>query len=228
LAQYLVSSRNDLANSYYWFDFYLYTLQNIFVAGTDTSAGTIIWAMAELARNPSVMKKTQDEIREVIGMKGKVEESDLPQFQYLKLVVNETLRLHPPAALLLPRESMQHCKINGYDICPKTRVFVNVWAIGRDKYAWENPEKFSPDRFMGSSVDYKGQCFQYLPFGGGRRMCPGMQMGIMMVELALANLLYVFNWELPLGMTKEDIDMSEALGVGTRKRTDLYLVPTKN
>ena len=88
----------------------------------------------------------------MIGSKGKVEESDLPQFQYLKLVVIETLRLHPPAALLLPRELMQHYKINGYDIYPNTRASVTVWGIGRDKYVLENPEKFSPDRFMGIST----------------------------------------------------------------------------
>lgn len=180
--------------------------------------------MAELARNQIVMRKAQDEVRKVIGKKGKVEESDLPQLQYVKFVVNETLRLHPPLSLLIPRETMQHCKINGYNVRPKTRVFVNAWAIGRDEDTWEKPEEFNPDRFIGSSVDYKGHYFQFLPFGAGRRVCPGIQFGAATVELALANLLYAFNWELPLGVKKEDIDMYEAPGLITHKKTALSLL----
>jgi len=184
--------------------------------------------MVQLARNPSVMKKAQEEVRNVIGKKGKVEESDLPQLQYLKFVVNETLRLHPPLPLLIPRETMQNCKINGYNVNPKTRVFVNVWAIGRDGDAWENPEEFNPDRFIGSAVDYKGHDFQFLPFGAGRRVCPGIQFGAATVELALANLLYSFNWELPPGMNKKDIDMHEAPGLVTHKKIALSLVASNH
>ena len=203
-------------------------MQNIIIAGTDTSAATVIWTMTELARNTGVMRKAQDEVREVIGKKGQVEESDLLQLQYLKFVVNETLRLHPPLPLLLPRETTQHCEINGYHVSPRTRVFVNVWAIGRDENAWENPEEFNPDRFSESSVDYKGHDFQFLPFGAGRRICPGINFGTATAELALANLLYAFNWELPLGLKKEDIDMYEAPGIATHKKIDLCLMATNN
>lgn len=199
-------------------------LMNIFVGATDTTAATITWAMAELARNQNVMRKAQDEVRKVIGKNGMVKESDLPQLQYVKFIVNETMRLHPPVPLLIPRETIQLCEINGYSIRPKTRVFVNVWAIGRDEDAWEKPEEFNPDRFTGSLVDYKGHCFQFLPFGAGRRVCPGIDFGVANVELALANLLYSFNWELPSGMKKEDIEMYDAPGVIAHKKTALNLL----
>ncbi|XP_020252853.1 cytochrome P450 71A1-like isoform X2 [Asparagus officinalis] len=203
-------------------------LMNIFIAGTDTSAATVIWAMSELMRNPAVMKKAQRTVREVVGNKGKVEEADLPKLRYIRFVINETLRLHPPLPLLIPRETTQHCKINGYDIDPKTRVFVSAWAIGRDEESWENPEEFNPDRFIGISVDYKGHDFKFLPFGAGRRICPGINFGVASAELALANLLNAFNWELPPGTRKEDIDMFEAPGVVAHKNTDLCLVAANN
>ncbi|CBI16811.3 unnamed protein product, partial [Vitis vinifera] len=126
-------------------------LMDLFLAGVDTGAITVAWAMTELARNPGIMKKAQAEVRSSIGNKGKVTESDVDQLHYLKVVVKETLRLHPPAPLLLPRETMSHFEINGYHIYPKTQVHVNVWAIGRDPNLWKNPEEFLPERFMDNS-----------------------------------------------------------------------------
>ncbi|KAH7652951.1 Costunolide synthase protein, partial [Dioscorea alata] len=193
-------------------------LMDMFLGGTDTSAATLEWAMAELMRCPSTMKKVQDEVRGIIGNKGKVEESDLQQLQYLKLVIWETLRLHCIAPFLLPRESRKDCKVFGYDISKNTRVLVNAWAIARDPKLWENPEVFMPERFEGSTINYKGQHFEFIPFGAGRRMCPGMQLGIVIVEIALANILYHFNWELPFGMCYEDIDMTETFGVVLHKK----------
>ncbi|RVX04313.1 Cytochrome P450 71B34 [Vitis vinifera] len=183
------------------------------------------WAMTELARNPRIMKKAQVEVRNSIGNKGKVTEGDVDQLHYLKMVVKETLRLHPPAPLLVPRETMSHFEINGYHIYPKTQVHVNVWAIGRDPNLWKNPEEFLPERFMDNSVDFRGQHFELLPFGAGRRICPGMYMAIATVELALANLLYRFNWNLPNGMREADINMEEAAGLTVRKKFALNLVP---
>ncbi|KAF9600312.1 hypothetical protein IFM89_006625 [Coptis chinensis] len=203
-------------------------LMNIFFGGVDTSTSTMTWAMTELVRKPETMKKVQYEIRNCIGKKGKVEESDINQLQYLKMVVKETLRLHPPGTLLGPRESMNHCNINGYDIFPKTRVMVNVWAIGRSSEYWENPEEFFPERFMNKSIDFRGQDFEFLPFGSGRRVCPGMNMGLATIELALANLLYSFNWELSIGVVKEDINMDEQYGVTVCKKFPLHLVPIKH
>ncbi|XXG72383.1 hypothetical protein AAC387_Pa07g1493 [Persea americana] len=199
---------------------------NILVAGTDTGSATLTWAMTELVKNPKVLKKAQDEVRRVIGRKNKVEESDILQLQYLKLVVKETFRLHPPTPLLLPRETIRHCKIDGYDILPKTLVFINAQAIGRDPDCWQHPNEFMPERFMGNEIDYKGQHFEFIPFGAGRRICPGMLFGTTSVELALANLLYLFNWELPSGTNIEDLDMSEAPGITTHKKYGLLLVAT--
>ena len=145
------------------------------------------------------------------------------------MIVKETFRLHPPATLLLPRETMSQFKINGYDIYPKMLVQVNVWAIGRDPKYWENPEEFIPERFMDNSIDYKGQNFELLTFGSGRRGCPAIYMATTIVELALANLLYCFNWKLPDGIKEEDINMEEEAGFSltTNKKTALNLVPIK-
>ncbi|KAH7515700.1 hypothetical protein FEM48_Zijuj10G0054300 [Ziziphus jujuba var. spinosa] len=147
----------------------------------------------------------------------------------LLMIIKETLRLHPPAPLLIPRETMSHFKINGYDIFPKMLIQVNAWAIGRDPEYWENPEEFIPERFTNNSIDFKGQDFEFLPFGSGRRICPGMYMGTTTVELGLANLLYRFDWKLPDGMKEEDLNMEEKAGISLTisKKTDLQLVPIK-
>ncbi|XP_022151974.1 cytochrome P450 71B34-like isoform X2 [Momordica charantia] len=198
-------------------------IMDIFIAGVNPGAGTIIWAMAELIRNPRVMKKLQYEIRSCIK-EDQVKESDLEKLQYLRMVVKEVLRLHAPAPLLLPRETMSHFKLNGYDIAPMVHLHVNVWAIGRDPDSWSNPEEFLPERFMESCVDFRGQNFELLPFGAGRRSCPGVNMGAITVELILANLLLCFDWKLPDGM-KEDVDMEEDAGLTVAKKSPLKLVP---
>ncbi|GKV14626.1 hypothetical protein SLEP1_g25469 [Rubroshorea leprosula] len=202
-------------------------LLNIFLGGIDTTAITVLWAMAELVRKPRLMRKAQIEIRNYVGNKGRVTEDDLDQLQYLKIVVKETLRLHPPVPLLVPRETMSPCKIGGYDISPKTVIQINAWAIARDPKYWTNPEEFSPERFADSSVDFKGQNFEFLPFGSGRRVCPGILLGIITAELLLANLLYCFDWKIPDGMKEEDINMEEEVGASLTvgKKTPLLLVP---
>ncbi|KAJ6829381.1 cytochrome P450 71A9-like [Iris pallida] len=199
-------------------------LMNIFIAGSDTSSASIEWTMAELMRHPSVMRKAQNEVRSVVGKKGKVEESDLDRLQYLKCILKEVFRVHPTVPLLVPRETIQHCRVDGYDVPAKTRLLINTLAIGRDASIWKRPEEFDPERFVGSDIDFKGHDFELIPFGAGRRICPGMGVGILVVELALANLLYSFNWELPKGTTKADIDMNEAPGVTVHRKSHLYLV----
>ncbi|XVF21714.1 hypothetical protein REPUB_Repub12eG0114000 [Reevesia pubescens] len=202
-------------------------IMDLFLAGVDTNTATVNWAMAELARNPRVMKKAQDEVRTFAGKNGIVTEEDIDQLLYLKMVVKETLRLHPPLALLLPRETMSHFRINGYDIQPKTLIQVNVWAICRDPMFWKNAEDFFPERFSNSSIDFTGQHFELLPFGSGRRSCPGINLATRIVELALANLLHSFDWEIPFAMKGKDIDMEEAAGPSPTitKKTALHLVP---
>ncbi|XP_057736953.1 cytochrome P450 71D9-like [Arachis stenosperma] len=198
---------------------------NIFGAGGGTTATTIDWAMAEMIKDPTIMKKAQVEMRENFNKKGSVDETCLHKLKYLKSVVKETLRLHPPVPLLLPRECRSECDINGYHIPEKSKVIVNAWAIGRDPNYWSEPERFYPERFLDSSIDYRGNNFEYIPFGAGRRMCPGSALGVINVELALAYLLYHFDWKLPSEMRSEELDMTEALGVTVRRKDDLQLVP---
>jgi cytochrome P450 len=188
----------------------------------------MIWAMTELVKNPKLIKKVQGEIREQLGSnKARITEEDIDKVPYLKMVIKETFRLHPAAPLILPRETMAHIKVQGYDIPPKRRILVNVSAIGRDPKLWTNPEEFDPERFMDSSVDYRGQHYELLPFGSGRRICPGMPMGIAAVELGLLNLLYFFDWKLPDGMTHKDIDTEEAGTLTIVKKVPLQLVPVR-
>ncbi|OAY50485.1 cytochrome P450 83B1-like [Manihot esculenta] len=209
------------------FDHIKAVLMNVFVAGTDTSAATVVWAMTLLMKNPMAMKKAQEEVRKLVGKKGFVEEADCQQLPYLQAVIKETMRLQPTAPLLLPRESMENCVLDGYDIPAKTIVYVNTWAIGRDPEIWENPEEFNPERFINSSIDLKGQDFELTPFGAGRRICPGMFMGLANVEVSLANLLYKFHWEMPVGMKKEDLDMDVQPGIAMHKKNALCLMARK-
>ena len=178
-----------------------------------------------MMKNPRVMKKAQDEVRQVFNTKGSVDETSLSEMKYLKCVVKETLRLHPSAPLLLPRECREEFEINGYKIPAKTRVLVNAWAMGRDPRYWIDPESFVPERFLDSSIDFKGTNFEYIPFGAGRRICPGMLFGLINVELPLAMLLHHFDWKLPEGMNHEDLDMTESFGVTVCRKQDLNLIP---
>ncbi|CAN1169652.1 Desmethyl-deoxy-podophyllotoxin synthase [Linum perenne] len=185
---------------------------------SDTSSTLVEWVMSELMKNPLVMQKAQKEVR-------KVDESRLDELHYLQLIIKETFRLHPIAPLFLPRECRETVVVNGYLIPEKTRVTINAWAIGRDPRHWTNPDEFIPERFVDSSLDYKGHDFQFLPFGSGRRVCPGIQFGIAVVELLLANLLYHFDWKLPGEMKPRDLDMDEVFGSTVGRKNDLILVP---
>ncbi|KAJ0964244.1 hypothetical protein J5N97_029366 [Dioscorea zingiberensis] len=195
-------------------------------AGTDTSYVVLEWTMAELMKNPGKMKKAQDEVRERSNGKPTVTEDDVPQMSYLKAVIKEVLRLHPPP-LLVPHESHQRIVLlQGYEIPERTRLIINAWSIGRDPNSWEDPEEFKPERFLGSSVDFNGLDFRFIPFGAGRRMCPGINFAISSIEFAVASLLYHFNWRLPDGMSIEDLNMDEAPGLTTPRKHSLHLIAT--
>nr|GLL17721.1 cytochrome P450 83B1-like [Ipomoea trifida] len=202
-------------------------LMNVFIAGTDTSAVLIVWAMTALMKDPRVMNIVQQEIKGFIGKKGKVDEEDIKQLPYFGAMVKETLRMYPPAPLLVNRETLSKCTIDEYEIKPKVLVFVNAWAIARDPEYWKNPNEFYPERFLDINVDYKGHDFEFIPFGAGRRICPGMIAGVASAELALANLLYAFDWELPSWMKKEDIDTESLPGLAMHKKTPLCLFAKK-
>ncbi|KAF7033870.1 hypothetical protein CFC21_044943 [Triticum aestivum] len=194
-----------------------------FIGGSDTTSATILWAMAELTRNPRLLERAQDEMRAVVGGNERVRPDDLAKLVYLKLVV-ETLRLHPPATMLLPREAMRDIQIGGYDVLAKTRIYVNVWAIGRDPANWpDEPEEFKPERLETSKIDFKGGHFELTPFGAWQRICPALPMSTATVEFTLANLLYSFEWVLPEGIV---VNMEEEGKLIPFLKTPLLLVPT--
>ncbi|KAK9108276.1 hypothetical protein Syun_024287 [Stephania yunnanensis] len=199
---------------------------DMFVAGAETSATVAEWAMSELIRNPKIMKKAQEEVRRVVRGKGKsrIDEEDIQEMDYLKFVIKESMRLHPPGPTLMPRESSESVNIKGYLLPPKTRVIINAWAIQRDPDIWSCPEEFIPERFMGTKFDFKGLHFEYLPFGAGRRMCPGISFGLAVVELNLANLLYWFDWQMPGGADEKGLDMTETFGILGAREFPLQLV----
>ncbi|KVH89317.1 costunolide synthase-like [Cynara cardunculus var. scolymus] len=201
---------------------------NMFTGGTDTSAMTIEWAMSEMMKNPNVMEKAQKEVRETFKGKKTIVEADLEDLVYLKLIIKETLRLHPPLPLLLPRECIEQCQIDGYDIPLKTKVIVNAFACAVDPEYWDDAESFKPERFDKSSVDFMGTNFEFVPFGAGRRMCPGITFGLISIEFALAQMLYYFNWQLPSGLSPKDVDMTENDGATATKKVPLSVMPTLN
>ena len=173
----------------------------MFGAGSETAATTLQWAMAELIRNQRVMRKVRDEVRQQFAGQGTVTEAGLGDLHYLRVVIKETLRMRPPAPLLLPRVCGSPCQVLGFDVPEGATVIVNAWAIGRDPAHWDAPEEFAPERFEGRNRrDFKGADFEFVPFGAGRRICPGMAFGLAHVEVALAALLFHFDWELPGGM----------------------------
>ncbi|CAN1761539.1 2-methylbutanal oxime monooxygenase [Linum perenne] len=191
----------------------------------DTSAVTVGWAFSELLRNPRIMSKAQSEIRSLVGPnQNRAETQHVDKFNYLELIIRETFRKHPPIPLLVPHFCMKHCKIDGYDILPGTQIIVNAYSLGHDPKTWADPESFYPERFQGSDVDYKGSHFELIPFGAGRRICPGLAMGTTAVKSMLANLLYHFDYELPGGMRLEDFPMEAAGGLTIHNKHDVVVV----
>lgn len=180
--------------------------------------------MSELIKHPRVMKKLQQEVTEVGKGKPIISEEDLEEMKYLKAVVKEALRLHAPLPLLLARESREAVNLMGYDIPPKTQVVINAWAIARDPASWKESDEFMPERFLNSPVEYKGLHYEFLPFGAGRRGCPGLHFGIVVLELILANIVYKFNFTLPNGVKDVDLDMTEANGVTVQRQNPLMVM----
>lgn len=203
-------------------------MQEIFLAGSETTSSTIEWALTELLRNPESMKKAKTELARVVGPKQKVEESDIDNLPYLKAVIKETMRLHPPIPFLVPRRAMKDTNFMGFEIPKNTQVLVNAWAIGRDPDVWEDPLSFNPDRFIiDTKIDYKGQHYELIPFGAGRRMCAGVPLAHRVLHLVLGSLLHNFDWELDGSVTPETMDMKDNLGITVRKLEPLLVVPKK-
>ncbi|XP_037488381.1 ent-isokaurene C2/C3-hydroxylase-like isoform X2 [Triticum dicoccoides] len=197
---------------------------DIFTAATETSATVLEWAMSEIFNHPKVMAKVQSEVRQVLGPgKAVIANNDLRELHYMRMVIKEVLRMHPPIPLLVPRETREDCKIMGYDIPQGTTIYVNAFAISRDPKYWDSPEEFNPERFENNNMDYYGTHFEFTPFGAGRRQCPGILFGTSTVEIGLTNLLYHFDWAHPNG-AGESVDMSEKFGIATGRRRNLQLI----
>ncbi|KAI3759441.1 hypothetical protein L6452_07265 [Arctium lappa] len=201
-------------------------LLDAYTAGTDTTATVIEWAFTELLKHPKVFKKARDEVRTILNGKQRINQDDINNMKYLKAVFKETLRLHPPIPTLVPRVACQDVKVMGYDVEKGTRVIINAWAIARDPKVWDEPEEFRPERFLDSSIDFKGLDFNLIPFGAGRRGCPGIAFAMATNENILANLLHKFDWELPNGDKADDLDTNERTGLTIRKKTPLLAVAT--
>ncbi|KAI7727607.1 hypothetical protein M8C21_012987, partial [Ambrosia artemisiifolia] len=199
-------------------------LNNVMIAGTETAATTIEWAMACIMNDHNVMKKIQEELVEVVGLNNKVEESHLKQLKYLDATLKEALRLYPVVPFLLPRSPSKACIVGGYTIPKGCSVFLNVWSIHRDARYWDNPLKFNPERFLTDKWDYKGNNSMYFPFGAGRRLCAGLPLAEKMLMLILGSLLHSFNWNLPNG---EEHDLSEICGIVLKKRKPLIAIPSQ-
>ncbi|KAI3777633.1 hypothetical protein L1987_47434 [Smallanthus sonchifolius] len=201
-------------------------LLDAYTAGTDTTATVLEWAFTELIKHPRVLKKVQDEVRTVLKGKQQINQDDIDNMKYLKVVLKETLRLHPPIPTLVPRVARQDVKVMGYDVEKGTRIIINAWAIARDPKVWHDPNEFRPERFLDCTIDFKGHDFDLIPFGAGRRGCPGIAFAMTTNESLLANLLHRFDWELPDGGKEDDLNMNEQPGLTIRKKIPLLVVAT--
>ena len=194
----------------------------MFTGGTDSTSAALEWIMSELIKHPEAMAKAQAEIRhsttENTGF-----DDNAPS--YLKLAIKETLRLHPALPLLIPRLCKETCQLLGYTIPSGARVMINVWALGRNPKYWDDPDKFIPERFGRCNADFKGNNLELVPFGAGRRICPGMDFGLAVVEVALTRLLLHYDWKLPNGAKPEDLSMTETYGTVSARKEPLYLIP---
>ncbi|KAK6160664.1 hypothetical protein DH2020_004045 [Rehmannia glutinosa] len=199
--------------------------EDLIVAGADTTIDSVQWAMTELLRNPHKMTKAKDELRTIIGENKQVEELDISRLPYLQAVIKETFRCHPAGPFLVPHKAEANVEINGYIVPEDTQILVNVWAIGRDSRIWSNPDIFEPERFLDNKIDYRGQHFELIAYGSGKRMCPGLPLAHVMVHLMIASLIHNFDWKLEPGMKPEDLDLNEMFGLSLHKAIPLEAFP---
>ncbi|GAB2274066.1 hypothetical protein Dimus_008835 [Dionaea muscipula] len=198
-------------------------LTELLVGGTDTSIVFLEWAMSELLNNPEKMKKAQAELEEVIGKGKAMEEDDIDRLPYLRAIVKETFRLHPPVPFLVPRRTTVDVELSDFTVPENTQVLVNIWSMGRDESLWKNANVFEPERFLGLDIDLKGRDVELLPFGAGRRMCPGLPIAHRMLHLMLGSMLHFFNWKLEDGAI---LNMDEEYGFTLGKAQPLRTIPT--
>lgn len=202
----------------------MFMIQSLILGGSDTTAGTLTWAISLLINHPSVLKKLQHELDHHVGKERQVVESDMKNLVYLEAIIKETLRLYPVGPLLAPREAREDCMISGYNVKAGTRLIINVWKLQRDERVWSDASKFQPERFIGSGhkdVDLRGQQFVLVPFGSGRRSCPGITFSLQVLHLTLARLVHSFDLGQPGGLP---VDMTEGPGMTLPKKQPLEVV----
>ncbi|CAL5211826.1 unnamed protein product [Lathyrus oleraceus] len=199
------------------------TCLTLIAGATDTTTVTITWALSLLLNNRHTLKKVQDELDEKVGKERLVNESDINNLVYLQAVVKETLRLYPAGPLSGARQFTENCTVGGYHIQTGTRLILNLWKMHRDPRVWSEPLEFQPERFLNThkDVDVKGQHYEFLPFGGGRRSCPGITFGLQMTHLALAAFLQAFEVTTP---SNGNVDMSATFGLTNIKTTPLEVI----
>ncbi|RCV10906.1 hypothetical protein SETIT_2G145800v2 [Setaria italica] len=198
-------------------------IMDMFTGGTETTSSAAEWVMSELMRNPEVMIKAQAEVRQVFDNKNPQDhEGMMDELHYTRMVIKESMRLNPVLPLMIPHLCRETCDIGGFEVKEGTRVMVNTWAMARNPEYWHDAEKFKPERFEDGTIDYKGSRIEYLPFGMGRRRCPGDTFGLVSLELIIARLLYYVDWSLPSGM--HEIDMDMLVGATARRKNQLHLV----
>jgi cytochrome P450 len=191
-------------------------LQVLLSAGTDTTAGTTEWALSLLLNNPLILRKAQNEIDKVVGHDRLIDESDVAKLTYLHCVIKETMRMYPIGPLLVPHRSSEECVVGGFQIPSGTMLLVNMWAIQNDPTIWDDAAEFKPERFEGSVGVRDG--FKLMPFGSGRRRCPGEGLAIRMVGLTLGSLLQCFEWD---RVSQEMVDMTGGTGLTMPKAQPL-------
>ncbi|XP_073148499.1 cytochrome P450 76T24-like [Henckelia pumila] len=202
-------------------------LMDLILAGTEATAITVEWIMAELIRNPEKMAKARNELQTLIGSDKQVQESDISRLPYLNAVVKESIRLHPVGPLLIPHKAEVDLEMCGYLIPKNANVMVNVWAIGRDPRIWHNPERFEPERFLDGKIDFKGHDFELIPFGSGRRICPGLPLANRTVHLVVANMIHNFNWKLQGEKKPQELDMNDKFAFSLHKALPLQAIPIR-
>ncbi|KAK9165873.1 hypothetical protein Scep_001064 [Stephania cephalantha] len=194
------------------------TIAVLLAAGTDTSAATMEWAMSLLLNHPNVLHKARAEIEFRVPPSRLLTESDIPNLPYLNSIIAETLRMYPVGPLLVPHESSQDCTLGGYHVPRGTMLLVNMWAIHNDPRVWDQPREFRPERFQGQETGVVRDGFKLMPFGSGRRSCPGEGLAMRVVGLVLGTLIQCFEWE---RVGEELVDMSEGAGLTMPKARPL-------
>lgn len=198
--------------------------QALILGGSDTTASTLTWAIALLLNNKEMLVKAQDELDLHVGTDRNVEDTDIENLVYLQAIIKETLRLYPAGPLLGPREAMEDCNVAGYHVSCGTRLIVNVWKLQRDPKVWMEPNEFRPERFItgeAKDIDVRGQNFELIPFGSGRRSCPGSSLALQVLHLGLARFLHSFEMNTVLDVP---VDMSESPGLTIPKATPLEVL----